>query len=168
MKMRAHKQTKARSHTILQLVFHTLLSWICKSATQNLYYSVNKARTRGLKPRLGIHSLTQSPALLRWGWEPTASLFYRKKWKFRDGRYFLNVTRHTGYKGTHAPQTEGKRNPNFHCRAPSGSPPCLSHTYHSIGLHGDQDHCVQKPRLPSYWPGKPRARVWALSLVSHV
>ena len=39
-----------------------------------------------------------------------------------------------GHKTTHAPQTRGQRKPNLHCRAPSGSPPCSSHTsYRSMG-----------------------------------
>lgn len=133
MKMRAHKQTKAREVTpSCNLCFH-FTSLDLQDATQNLYYSVNKRGT-GAEATVGnTQPPPRSPALLGGrGGEPTASLFYRKKWKFRDGRYFLNVTRHTGVQRNTCSSDKRERNPNFHCRAPLGAHPAFPHL---VSLH---------------------------------
>ena len=105
----------------------------------------------------------RSPALSGGG-EPRATSFYRKKWNFREGRYFLNVTQHTGAQNNTCSSDKRAKEIKPSLQSPFWEPTLLfPHLVSLHGVRGDQDHCVQS-RLPRDWPCRPRARLWPLCL----
>lgn len=60
-------------------------------------------------------------------------MFYRKKWKFRDGRYFLNVTQHTGVQKNTCSSDERGKEPKLSLQSPFWEPTLLFP--HLVSLH---------------------------------